>query len=423
MNFKKLYYLLILLISYSSFSYSQTRKEIWTKDINYLKTELPRLHKNLFFKTDQKEFNQKINSIIHEIDNLKDIEIYIALQEVMALMGDDHTSIYDPRLPEYGKFPIYLNYFEDGIYILNTTPEYRNLLMCKVIAFNNHPIEDVISTVLNISTKTNDAVSKNHFLSYFSYKAILEYYGIVDSDSMQISYINNKEEIEKLYIKNMISPKDEKINWIGFGTTEKALCDKNKNKLFWYDYNESTKVLYAQYNKCLSKEVMKLYGKKKQAKNYPSFKKFSSDILEILESEQVEKFVFDMRYNSGGNSDQGTEFVKKLAKVESINQKGKLFIVVGSKTFSSAILNSLDFQNYTEAIFVGEPTGGRPNHYGEVRKFRLPNHGLRVYYSTKHFANADEDTDSFYPDYVIQTKFKEYYSGVDPVFEWILEFK
>lgn len=422
MSFSKSFVVLLISLFYCTTNHAQSRTDLWSKDISYLKTELASRHKNLFFKTSQSTFNHKLDSIINEVDNLSDIEISIALQEVIAFMGDDHTSIYNPKLLSYGQIPIWLNWFKDGIYILNTIPEYHNLLFKKVVAFNDLPIENIVSKVLNVSSKTNEAVSKNHFLYYFSYKAILEYYGIIDSDSMQISYLNNKGNIEKQNIKCVVTEKGEKINWMGFGTVEKVLCEKNKNKLFWYEYDESTKVLYAQYNKCLSKEVMKRYGNKKQTKNYPSFKKFSSDILKILESEQVEKFVFDMRYNPGGSSDQGTRLVKEIAKVKSINQKGKIFVIVGRKTFSSAILNSLDFQNYTEAIFVGEPTGGKPNHYGEIRKLILPNQGLKVNYSTKYFTHSKTDDNSFYPDYEITTTFEEYKNGIDPVVEWILNY-
>lgn len=423
MNTQKLALTIIFLFMVSLISCSQTRKELWGKDIHFLKTELAQKHKNLFFKISQEGFDQKLDNIIKRIDELEDIEIYIALQEIVASVGDDHTYIYDPKLPENGRFPIWLSWFDDGIYIMNTLPEYEDLLMKKLIAFNHIPIEKVVEKVLNVSSKTNPAVSKSHFLSYFSYKAILDYYDITDSELMLVNYINEKGDTLNITIKSIIPDKNVKQKWINPNLEKKALCEQNPEKFFWYHYDESKKVLYAQYNKCLSKEVIKRYGKKNKAKDYPSFNKFSSELIKILKNEDVEKFVFDMRYNGGGSSDIGTELVKKIAEIESINQKGKLFVIVGQKTFSSAILNSLDFQNMTNAIFVGEPTGGRPNHYGEMRNFTLPNSGIQVNYSTKYFTYAKEDTDSFYPDYEIKTSFKDYKNGVDPVYEWILNYK
>lgn len=334
MNLNKRIIGIVFLIIISLNACSQSRKDLWEKDINYLRTELAQKHKNLFFQTNREFYHQKLDSIIEIIDQLQDIEIYIALQEVIAEMGDDHTSIYDRKLPDYGRFPIWLEWFSDGIYILNTTPEYKNLMFKKVVALNNKPIENIVSKVLSLSAKTNDAVVKSHFLSYFSYKAILDYYDIIDSDSIQVSYVNDVGDIDKVYVNSIKPSKNEGINWMGFGITNKAFCEQNRDKLFWHQYDNDNNILYAQYNKCLSREVIKRYGAKNKAKDYPSFKKFSDELIDILESKPIEKFIFDMRYNGGGSSDIGTELIKRIAEIESINKKGKLFVVVGTKMAS-----------------------------------------------------------------------------------------
>jgi hypothetical protein len=51
------------------------------------------------------------------------------------------------------------------------------------------------------------------------------------------------------------------------------------------------------------------------------------------------------------------------------------------------------------AALIGEPTGEKPNGYGEVRTLRLPNSGLRIQYSTEYFhLLKDSDPDALYPD-------------------------
>ena len=70
-------------------------------------------------------------------------------------------------------------------------------------------------------------------------------------------------------------------------------------------------------------------------------------------------------------------------------------------------------------IFVGEETGGKPNHFGEVRSFKLPNSGLEVSYSTKYFKKSDKYINSFTPDYIIKESFVDLKKGIDPVYDWI----
>jgi len=94
---------------------------------------------------------------------------------------------------------------------------------------------------------------------------------------------------------------------------------------------------------------------------------------------------------------------KKLAKQKNINKKGKLFVIIGRKTFSSAVLNTLDFKKHTNAIIVGEETSGKPNHYGEIKSFELPNSKLKVYYSTKYFKHYEKDIETIRPDVIIKT--------------------
>ena len=63
---------------------------------------------------------------------------------------------------------------------------------------------------------------------------------------------------------------------------------------------------------------------------------------------------------------------------------------------------------------------GKPNHYGELRSFNLPNTDLRVSYSTKYFRLLeDSDPDSLYPDITVETEFEDFLNGRDTILEMI----
>ncbi len=149
---------------------------------------------------------------------------------------------------------------------------------------------------------------------------------------------------------------------------------------------------------------------------------FGRELLEFIESHPVEKFIFDIRDNSGGSSPLIEPLIEGL-KDSKVNKKGSLFCMVGRKTFSSAILNALKLRRDTHAIFVGEPTGGKPNHFGEARTFALPYSKLRIGYSTKHFRYTKQDSPSFKPDIVVEESSSDYFSDKDPVLQAILEYR
>lgn len=173
------------------------------------------------------------------------------------------------------------------------------------------------------------------------------------------------------------------------------------------------------YNVCWSRELEVQYGNKEKAAKIPSFKEFEEQVFRVLNNGNIDKIIFDMRSNGGGHSMQGTVFIEKLAAFLNTNPKIKTYVVLGKNTFSSAILNAMDFKRLTNSIFIGEETAGKPNHFGEVRKFQLPTSNLSVSYSTKYFKRTDENLNTITPDVLIETSFADYVKGIDPVYEWV----
>lgn len=156
-----------------------------------------------------------------------------------------------------------------------------------------------------------------------------------------------------------------------------------------------------------------------KSSSLPSFLEFGNKVFDIIQNMPVKKFIFDLRFNGGGSSIQGTEFVSKLSGYPISKQDKRIYVVIGRQTFSSAIINAMDFKHRTKAIFVGEETGGKPNHFGEVRNFQLPSSKLIINYSTKYFTESKEDLKSIKPDVIIEPSFSDYKKGLDPVYEWI----
>src|SRR6267143_154269 len=60
------------------------------------------------------------------------------------------------------------------------------------------------------------------------------------------------------------------------------------------------------------------------------------------------------------------------SKLRSSTAKGHLFVITGRLTFSAAMNLASRLEHETHATFVGEPTGSRPNHYGEAVTLTLP---------------------------------------------------
>jgi hypothetical protein len=314
-------------------------------------------------------------------------------------------------------FPIFNAYwYKDGIYIQGTTKDHKNILGKRILAINELPIETVVERLQTLFVADNEAMTKKNVPWMLNSNAILSFLDITAGEKATFTLADTEGKEEKVVLP-AIEWKYDKEQLAFLEQDSVAFTLKKLPKWFWKEYFPDDKIMFVQYNRCDGKEVRKKYYKDNKAE-YPSFKEFGKKLLKELKQNDVEKLVFDMRYNGGGSSRQGTELIKDIAKLD-LNGKHKIYVLIGRQTFSSAILNTLDFKQETDAVLIGEPTGGMPNHFGEVRSFTLPNNKLKVRYSTKYFKKVEEDVSTITPDIEIETFFNDYRSGIDPVWEYI----
>ncbi len=174
------------------------------------------------------------------------------------------------------------------------------------------------------------------------------------------------------------------------------------------------KTLYFKYNRCADDPAADM-----------TFAKLMEGTLAFMKTKPVERFVLDLRDNGGGDSNIAAPLIAALAAHPTLNVRGRLFVLIGRHTFSSAVLNTLELKARTQALLVGEPTGGRPNHYGEVRHLTLPRTGWKISYSTKYFTTplVKGDPDALVPDLPVEVTGVEWFSSRDPVMEAALAFR
>jgi len=91
------------------------------------------------------------------------------------------------------------------------------------------------------------------------------------------------------------------------------------------------------------------------------------NVEEFIQENDVQKLVLDLHMNGGGNNYLNKSVIKTIIKSEKINQPGKFYCITGRRTFSVAQNLVNEMENYTEVIFVGEPTSENVNFYGDTK--------------------------------------------------------
>jgi hypothetical protein len=388
-------------------------KAEWLEDLEVLSLELPKRHESLFFKLSESDFYNQIKYLKENVEYFDDYEMYVEIAKVIASVGDAHTSA---KLPVRNMCPMELYWFSDGIYVISTLPEYKEILHCRISHINGIEISEVIEAASSVIGHENQAFIKAHLPIYLTAMEILYGLEIVDdTKSLEITFVdsngkNNTLKIQPLPMgearKKLKAHSNEIVNSYNL-----PFYRRNIEKNFWSEYIDSYKTVYFKYNSCKDMDDEKVYL-------------FSQEIMRFINENDVNKVVIDLRNNCGGNSTLLDPFIEDLSRCEKINKRGSLYVITGRDTFSSALLNVYSFKEKTRAIFIGEPTGGKPNCYGEIERFTLKNSGLLITYSTKYYKLIeDDDLPSFYPDYNIEVGIHNFINHEDPCLDFVLKSK
>lgn len=381
---------------------SSNRNEKWIIDIEFLKYELPNKHKNLFFHKTKEEFNEEIDNLLVNIPHYTDEEIKGELLKIITSINDSHTRV---RFDDSKLYPLIFFEFEDGIYLTDGSLEYKEYWGNKLIAVNGYELEEAREMITPYIAKDNQAIFKNQFSKALRGFDLLMFSGITDNE--EITYTFTEGEIT-------VKPSSyEEINKTQYISESDLINDfpiskQNAYDEYWFEYLEDENVVYVKYNSCRNMDGN-------------PFKEFTKDVFEVVDKNNPDKLIVDLRDNGGGNSLVFNSFIKAIKERDDINKEGKIYAIIGRKTFSSAILNAMDLRNDTNAILVGEATGGQPNHFGEVKEIHLSNININVSYSSKYFRTTDEDVDSIYPDKEVPLKSSSFFEGNDDFLEFIID--
>lgn len=397
---------------------SQTlKKNDWVTDIDFLAKELPRKHYDFFTIKDKQEFLVELDKIKLISTKLSDFEVAIKLQQLIAGFGDSHTSInFGQLIDKNNILPLHLYWFSDGLYILHTTQENYEILGHQILSVNGFTLETITDSLSTLITKDNQAIIKNSIPKLLPVVQVLEYFGFINGQEIVLELM----DINGIKKSHIIRPAEmTRQNRKMYKPDSLALCFRDERAFFIDYYQASDNIYYLQYNRCWSKELELQYGNAQNAEKMPSFKEFEEKVFQTITKHSIDKVVFDIRFNGGGNSSQVTEFVVKFAKILEKKPETKIYVILGRHTFSSAILNAMDFKLITNATFIGEETSGKPNHFGEMKSFQLPNSGIKVNYSTKYFKRTDGKVSTLSPEIKLESSFSDFDHGIDPAYEWI----
>lgn len=396
----------------------------WPADLARFQRELPARHPNLFFSLERAGFERQLAQLREDLPQLSPLATTLRLQEIAVALGDDHTGVdwtqFAAREPA---IPLGIHWFRDGWRVLSIQPEQSALLGRKLVAIGGVPMPEVEKRFARILSRDNPWLVKHRMSRFVGIAGVLAFLQLATSS--EVVYTTLGEEGQPLDTRLAYLPR------AAAGAVRRAEFQPARMPYGWANQRPilrgkllaQDRILYVHYNRCEGRGVAERRGDTAAAARLPSlaegFARMTTEIRSALAADQADKLVIDLQFNPGGASDFGTRFAEELATIETLREPGRVFVIIGRRTFSSAIINALDFKQQLGAVLVGEPASGTPNHFGEVREFTLPSSGLRVFCSTKRFGETNGPFEPLRPDVVAEMSFSDYAAGIDPALEAI----
>lgn len=145
-----------------------------------------------------------------------------------------------------------------------------------------------------------------------------------------------------------------------------------------------------------------------------TFQEFTREALAAMARPAIQRVIIDLSRNGGGNNFFGEPLRKALGRSR-FNRPGGIYVITGGATFSAAQNLATRLERETWAIFVGEPTGGQPNHYGDAEQWRGEATGLMAIVSAlPWFDSYPSDRREFItPDLPTPATFADWKEGRD----------
>ena len=351
-----------------------SRDEGWRADLRFLTREVKRRAYDPFRYVSEERFDAEVSRLGEAIPGLTDLQIVLEMNKLLRLLGDGHAGVWPPKANEEAQhaLPVQFYLFEEGTFVVAADPAHADLLGAQVLHFGERPVEEVMEAVDPIIHRDNENGQwPKHLMPRFL-RALpyLHALGVAPSPREIVLDVRDADGVARHValttdatrpISNPANTFPYPDGWAYFPETLPGplpLHLRNVHTAYWFAYLAEERTVYFQFN-----AVRDAFPE--------SVADFGARLFAFVDDHEVDKLVLDLRWNNGGNTFLELPLLHRLI-ASKVNRRGRLFVIIGRKTFSAAQNGASLINRHTEAIFVGEPTGSSPTFVGESIEFDLP---------------------------------------------------
>lgn len=384
----------------------------WREDLSSLADGLRREHRNPFHTVSPEALDTAVRVLRRRIPSLDTHEIVVELARLIALIGDGHTVLRLADIAGFRRYPISLYRFSDGLFVRAIGREHAAAAGARLLAIGETPAHDAYEMMRPLVSRDNEMGMAATAPLYLGIPEVLAACHVVPDAERAVFMVQLPTgEVTALDLTALPTLPATMVDARDHADEPVPLWLRRPDEN-WYEHLPESQALYVAYNRVRDGENERL-------------ETFFDRIFTLIEREAVDRLILDIRLNHGGNNLLNRSLVHHLIRCDSINRWGGLFAIIGRQTFSAAMNLAVDLERHTRVIFVGEPTGASPNHYGENGAVVLPHSGLEISVSTLwwQYSAPFDDRPWIAPDIPARLSSEHYASNRDPAVDAALTCK
>lgn len=423
------------------------------------------------------ELERKANKWYKECGKIVDTTLFrVYLERIASQLNDGHTSVVYWQEFEM-LFPVQFDIDGKNPVVINVSTKEREELLGRVVtAINGMTMEEILTyarPLLSADNSVNFANSVREFLVFADFWKLMGFSNEVmtltldDGSVVEMEAESKRSQLQFVQLNSNTSGRvtaqrnilfdysiyeDEGICYLQFNQFADRLTHPQYPQLARFDelveemmteMNDKgieTLVVDVQYNgggnsvlgdvllswlyphRDTKSMTVELRLSELLCEHYPYYREFTSEGKHLEMGTTYNPMEFD---NSSWNKEVDYTTPQDPSKhIYNFDDerifKGNVIFIEGKHSFSSTTILLTLARDNGIGIIIGELSGGRPCHYGDVLYCQLPNTATLATVSHKHFVRPNRtaaDKEFIYPDVEIELNDPDR----DLVWEWIVE--
>lgn len=335
-------------------------------------------------------------------------EYVMALGRMFHAAKDGHTGVLPvySDLPEFShRYPLRLKRFEDGLYVVAAKGAASPLLGKRLTAIGGRNANEILRDFVSAQAGGNRAWPANWTAVGLTIPGFLMGLGVA-SDAMTAPLSFEVAEASGRGRSAALLPSAD-------GRENLKEISRKSLPLEMADGAPLNHVVDMKTKKALVFVIGAMENEEGR-----SFETFTREAIDALAATKARRLIIDLRDNGGGNN-MLAEPLRRMIVRSRFNQPGGIYVLTSPQTFSAAQNFATRLERETDALFVGEPTGGAPNHFGDAKFASAPQSKLPYIISRLRWQDMPpfDKRPWILPDIPAPPSFDDYVAGRDAALE------